>query len=72
MDISPLKDEKYCVRITVEGDKLDFCGNSSSVVASLATVKLLLNSVVSTKDAVFTTAEIKDFSMPLSYQIQSI
>ena len=31
------------------------------MAASLATVKLILNSVVSTKDAIFTTADIKDF-----------
>ena len=60
VDIRPLKDEKYRVRITVGGDKLDFCGDASSVAASLATVKLLLNSVVSTKDANFTIADIKD------------
>ena len=40
---------------------MDFCGDASSVAASLATVKLLLNSVVSTKDAKFTTSDIKDF-----------
>ena len=56
-----MKEEKYRVRITVGGDKLDFCGNASSVEASLATVKLLLNNVVSTKGAIFTTADIKDF-----------
>ena len=61
VDIIPLKDEKYCVRITVGGDKLDFCGYASSVAASLATVKHLLNSVVSTKDANFATADMKDF-----------
>ena len=61
MDIRPLKDEKYRVRITVGGDKLDFCGDASSVAAYLATVKLLLNSLVSNKDAVFATADIKDF-----------
>ena len=59
--IRPLKDEKYGVCITVGCDKLDFCGDASSVAASLATVKLLLNSVVTTKDAKFTTADIKDF-----------
>ena len=58
VDIRPLKEEKYRVRITVGGDKLDFCGDASSVAASLATVKLLLNSVVSTKGAKFTTADI--------------
>ena len=56
-----MKDEKYCVRITVGGDKLDFCGYVSSVAASLATLKFLLNIVVSTKDANFKTADIKDF-----------
>ena len=40
---------------------MHFCGDASSVAASLATVKLLLNSVVSTKGAKFTTADIKDF-----------
>ena len=60
MDIRPLKEEKYRVHVTVEGDKLDFCGDASSVAASLATVKLLLNSVVSIKGAKFTTADIKD------------
>ena len=61
MDIRPLKEEKYHVRITVGGNKLDFCGDASAVAASLATVKLLLNSVVSTKGAKFTTDDIKDF-----------
>ena len=61
MDIRSLKDGKYRVWITVGGDKLDFCGDASLLVAYLATVKLLLNSVVSTKDAVFTTADIKYF-----------
>ena len=60
-DIRPLKEEQFRVRITVGGDKLDFFGDASSVAASLATVKLLLNSVISTKGAVFSTADIKDF-----------
>ena len=60
MDIRPLKEEKYRVRITVGGNKLDFCGDASSVAASLATVKLILSSVVSTKGAKFKTADIKD------------
>ena len=72
MDIRPLKEEKYRVRITVGGDNLDFCGDESSVAASLDTVKLLLNGVVSTKGAKFTTADIKDFLMPLFCQTQNI
>ena len=71
VEIRPLKEEKYRVRITVGGDELDFCGDASSVAASLATVKLLLNSVVSTKGAKFTTDDIKDFSMPPFCQTQS-
>ena len=67
MDIRPLKDEKYRVRITVGGDKLDFCGDASSVAASLATVKLHLNSVASKKGAKFTTANIEDFFLCLFF-----
>ena len=40
---------------------MGFCGDASSVAASLDTVKLLLNSVVSTKGAKFATTDIKDF-----------
>ena len=61
VDIRPLKAEKFRVRVTVGGDKLEFVGDASSVAASLSTVKLLLNSVVSTEDAEFLTADIKDF-----------
>ena len=52
VDICPLKDEKFRVRLTVGGD-------ASSVTASLATVKILLNSVVSTTGATFPTINIK-------------
>ena len=62
MDIPPLKDEKYRVCLTVGGDKLEFLGNTSSVAAFLATsVKVLLNNVVSTDGAIFTTADIEYF-----------
>ena len=71
VDIRPLKEEKYRVRITVGGDKLHFCGDTSSVAASLVTVKLLLNGVVSTKGEKFTTADIKDFFMPIFCQTQN-
>ena len=40
---------------------MDFGGDASSVAASLDTVTLLLNSVVSTKGAKFITVDIKDF-----------
>ena len=50
VDIRPLKDEKFRVRLTVGSYKMDFCGYASLVAASLSTEKLLLNSVVSTKN----------------------
>ena len=71
VEIRPLKEEKYRVRIIVGGDKLYFCGDTSSMAPSLATVKLLLNSVVSTKGAKFKTADIKDFFMPPFCQTQN-
>ena len=61
MDIRPKKNVKYCVHITVRCYNFDFCGVASSVAASLASVKLLLISVVSTNDAKFTTSDIKYF-----------
>ena len=60
VDIRPMKEEKCRIRITIGGNKLDFCGDASSVAATLATVKILLNSVVYTKGAKLTTADIKD------------
>ena len=64
VDIRPLKNEKYRVRVTMGGDKLEFMGDASSVAASLSTVKILLNSVVSTKDAnFFSLLTLKIFSM---------
>ena len=48
-DICLMKAEKYNVRLTVGGDQLNYHGNASSVTASLVTVKLLLNSTLTTK-----------------------
>ena len=67
VNICPLKEEKYHVRLTVGGDRLKFFGNTSSEAASLSTVKILLNSVVFTPNAIFSTTDIKDFSMAPSY-----
>ena len=61
VDIRPYKEEKYRVRLTVGKDKLEFTRDASLVAASLSTVKLLLNSILSTKDSTFITADIKDF-----------
>ena len=46
------------IRITVGGNKINCPGNVSTPTADLLTVKLLLNSVISTKGAKFMTVDI--------------
>ena len=62
-DYRPLKQEKYRVRLTVGGDKLDYDQDATSPAASLIETKLLLNSVISdsARGARFMTLDIKDF-----------
>jgi hypothetical protein len=57
----PEKEKPYHVRITVGGDRVIFNGECSTKAADLATIKLLLNSVISTPGARFMTLDIKDF-----------
>ena len=66
--IRPLKKETHHVRLTVGGDRLNYAGDASSTCAALTTVKMLLNSVISTDKARFGTIDIKDFyyGTPLS------
>ena len=59
--LRPGKDDEYRVRLTVCGNFLEYLGDASSTPASLPTVKILLNSVVSTRRARFATVDIKDF-----------
>ena len=60
-DDRPQKEETRRVRICVGGDKIDYPGSTSTKTADLTTVKLLLNSVVSTPGAKFMGLDIKDF-----------
>ena len=62
-DIRPLKTEKFRVRLTVGGDRLQYPDNTVSPVATLLETKLLLNSTISqsAKGARFMTLDIKDF-----------
>ena len=46
-NLQPLKAEKYCVRLTVGGDCLDYHHDATSPAASLIETKMLLNSVIS-------------------------
>ena len=49
------------VRGTIGGDQINFDGDTAAHTASMQLIKILLNSVVSDKDAKFMTADIKDF-----------
>jgi hypothetical protein len=64
----PQKAEPERIHFTVGGDCIDYKGKVSTPTAVLTTVKLLLNSVISTPNAKFMTADIKDFylNMPMN------
>ena len=57
----PNKVESKRIRFTVGGDRIVYEGKVSTPTADLTTIKCLLNSVISTKDARFMTLDIKDF-----------
>ena len=52
---------QHRVRGTIGGDKVDFDGDTAAYTASMPTLKILLNAVVSKKGAKFATADIKDY-----------
>ena len=58
--LCPNKSETHRVRMTAEGNLLDYPDITSTGTASLTTTKCLLNSVISTPDAGFSTVDIKD------------
>ena len=62
-DYRPLKEEKYRVRPTIGGDKLDFNSETASPTANLIDTKILINITISDahKGARFMSADIKDF-----------
>ncbi len=57
----PHKAIKKRIRLTVGGNRIEYPGAVSTKTSDLTTVKCLLNSVLSTPDAEFCTADIKDF-----------
>ena len=59
--IRPTKAETHRVRNCAGGDRLDFPGPTSTQTASLTTIKLLLNSTISTAGARFSAFDIKNF-----------
>jgi hypothetical protein len=57
----PEKDDPYRVRWTVGGNLIEYLHDASTKTADLTTVKCLINSVLSTPNARFLTADLKDF-----------
>ena len=60
--LRPNKVETHNARVTAGGNLLECIDITSTDTASHTTTKCLLNSVISTPDARFRTADIKDFS----------
>jgi len=55
------KKDKYRTSVTMGGNLVNFPGDCGTPTADLLTVKLLLNSIISTTNAKFMTLDIKDF-----------
>lgn len=57
----PEKTNPKRVRITIGGDRINYPGNTSTKTADMTTVKIQVNSTISTRDARFMTGDLKDF-----------
>ena len=57
-NMRPEKDDSNRVRATVMGNLIDHPGDNSTLTEDLLTVKILLNSIISTPGAKFMTIEI--------------
>ena len=57
----PEKDDPHLIQLTVRGNRINFPGDCGTPTANMLTVKILLNSVISTEGAKFMTVDIKDF-----------
>ena len=60
-NVRPQKEETNRTWFTMGGDKINIPMNCRTFTPSLLTVKLLLNSVVSTSSAKFLGLDLKDF-----------
>jgi hypothetical protein len=54
-------DEQNRTRLVAGGNRVHYPGDAGTPTADLITVKLLLNSIISTPNAKFMTMDIKDF-----------
>jgi hypothetical protein len=55
------KKDKYHTRITMGGNLINYPGDCGTPTADLLTVKLLLNSIISTPNVKFMSIDMKDF-----------
>jgi hypothetical protein len=60
-DYKPHKKEKECVQVTVCSDILDYSGDVATSTADITTFKILINSTLSTEDAVMMMMDIKNY-----------
>jgi hypothetical protein len=60
-DYNPHKKEKERVRLTIGGDILDYSGDVATSTADITTFKILINSTLSTKDAVMMIMDINNY-----------
>jgi hypothetical protein len=66
-DYKPHKKEKERVRLTVGGDRLDYSSDVATSNSDITTFKILINSTISTKDAVMMMMDIKTTIWALLY-----
>jgi hypothetical protein len=57
----PKKDDPNRMRLTIGGNNVNFPGDCGTPTVDMVTVKLHLNSVISTKGACYCTIDLKDF-----------
>jgi hypothetical protein len=57
----PKKDDPNCTRLTIDGNRVNFPEDCGTPTVDMVTVKLHLNSVISTKGACYCTIDLKDF-----------
>jgi len=60
-DVRPTKAKQNRTILTVGGDRINYPDDCGTPTADMLLVKLLLNSVISTRGAKFMTADIKNF-----------
>jgi hypothetical protein len=60
-DYKPHKKEKERVRLTVGGDRLDYSGDVATSTTDITTLKILINSTLSTADAAMMMMDTKNY-----------